>query len=501
MADRPDASRRPKAPCALVVFGGTGDLARRKLIPGLYSLCKDGLLPAGFAVVGIGRGAPDLESFRALHQESTSRFARARPLEDAAWGAFASRIEYVRGDLTDPEMYGRLRAQLDEADRTHGTAGNRLYFLAIPPSDFPGVLGQLRAAGLLYPLGDERFSRVMIEKPFGRDLQSARELNAMCAEFLDESQTYRIDHYLGKETVQNILVLRFGNAIFEPLWNRKYIDYVEITAAEELGVEGRGKFYDETGVLRDVVQNHLLEVLALTAMEPPVSFRADDLRDERVQVLRSLRPITGASVDAEVVRGQYRGYRAEPFVSPTSTTPTYVALRVMIDNWRWHGVPFYLRAGKRLAARQTEIAIHFQRVPLVLFGREGQTLDGNVLVLKIQPDEGIRLRFVCKSPGDELHVSNVTMDMSYAGSFDTPAQEAYERLFLDCLRGDSALFARRDDVEHAWRFVDPILARWAEQAGAAHAGGAIETYEPGTDGPACGAALLAHDGRRWRDVR
>jgi glucose-6-phosphate 1-dehydrogenase len=498
----PFHAERGADPCALVIFGATGDLARRKLFPGLYNLSREGLLPRECAIIGLGRNSADLPAFRALIKEAVARFSRTK-LDPAAWEELAARIYYVRGDLDEPGTYVALRAELARVDREHGTRGDRLYYFSVPPSSFPVILGRLREFGLLYDheavAGGGPWSRVMIEKPFGRDLASARALNKMAASFLHESQIFRIDHYLGKETVQNILVFRFGNSIFEPVWNRKYIDHVQITAAEELGMEGRGKFYDAIGALRDVVQNHLLEVLALVAMEPPVSFRADDQRDERVQVLRSLRPIVGEAVARETVRAQYRGYRQEPDVAPNSRTATCAALKVSIDNWRWQGVPFYLRAGKRLARRLTEIAIHFQAVPLCLFGRDDvcQPLEPNVLTLRLQPDEGIALRFTCKTPGGDLYVSNVTMDFSYARSFDRPPQEAYERLFLDCMRGDATLFARQDGVERAWEFVNPILEGWAA---ADRRGEPIPEYDPGSAGPVEADALLARDGRRWRPL-
>ncbi len=487
---------RPPDPCAMVIFGATGDLAHRKLVPALYNLAREKDLPARFALVGTSTSVGPADAYRAALRESVDRFSRVRPLDDAVWHEFSQRIDSVRGDVEDPGAYVALRERLAEADRRHGTQGNRLFYLAVPSAAFPTIVRHLKGAGLIHPPGAGSWSRVVVEKPFGRDFAGARELNGLVSEALDETQTFRIDHYLGKETVQNILVFRFGNSIFEPLWNRGSIDHVQITMAEELGVERRGRFYDATGVLRDVVQSHLLQVLALCAMEPPVSFRADDIRDEKLQLFRSLRPIAGADVDRFTVRGQYRGYREEEGVARDSRTPTYVAMRLQIDNWRWQGVPFYVRAGKGLRSRATEVAVHFQQIPFCLFGREEvcQLIEPNVLTIRIQPDEGISLRFACKTPGDDLSVGTVTMDFSYARSFRQTPAEAYERLLLDAMRGDATLFARRDGDEQAWTFVTPILEAW-EAAPAAPA-----PYERGSAGPNEADELIRRDRRRWRDL-
>ncbi len=490
-------ARRPD-PCTVVLFGVSGDLSKRKVVPALYNLALGRNLPAPLHLIGFSRSAADPALLRAQLQDSVSRFSRTRPLDAKVWESFAAGIDCVPGNIDDPAAYAALQAKLEEIESARPTGGNRLFYLATPPSAFPAILRNLSETGLIPPRNSPEtpWHRVVIEKPFGQDLPSARELNRLCAEVLHERQTFRIDHYLGKETVQNILLFRFGNALFEHLWNRTHVDHVQITAAESIGMEGRGSFYDQTGVLRDIVQNHLLQVLAVTAMDPPTTFQADDVRDAKVKVLRSLRPILSADLAKHVVPGQYRGYRSEPDVQPESRTPTYVALKVMIDNWRWQGVPFYLRAGKSLARRVTEVAIHFQSIPLCLFGRDDvcQKLEPNVLTLRLQPDEGISLTFAAKVPGEDLEAGTVTMDFSYARAFQKPLSDAYERLLLDCMRGDATLFARRDEIEHAWSFVTPILEAWSADATVPF------EYEPGSAGPQQAEPLLWRDGHRWREL-
>jgi glucose-6-phosphate 1-dehydrogenase len=488
------APPRP-APCAIVIFGATGDLTGRKLAPALYNLMVDDLLPEPAMIIGVARDPMTRDVFADRMLRRVSEHSR-QEVQPALWERFSAKLEYVAGDFATAETYTLLKAQL-EAASGRGTCGNRLFYFATPPSVFPMIIENLAKYGLIArtPAGSETTCRVIVEKPFGHDLASARALNDLIASHLDESQIFRIDHYLGKETVQNILVLRFGNSIFEPLWNRHHIDHVEITAAESIGIEGRGAFYESTGVVRDVIQNHLLQVLSLVAMEVPSSFSADDIRDEKAQVLRSIRRMQPADVAANTVRGQYRGYRDEPGVAKDSQTPTYAAMRVEIDDWRWKGVPFFLRAGKSLAERVTEVAIHFQNVPLVLFKHEaaGEALRPAVLTLRIQPEEGISLRFVAKVPGDRIAVGNVLMTMSYADAFKRPISEAYERLLLDCLRGDATLYTRRDSVDRAWQLMDPIVHAWDNTPG-------VIEYEPGSQGPAEADALIARDHDTWRPL-
>ncbi len=490
------APSRPPDPCVAVLFGVTGDLTHRKLMPALYNLAREHDLPDRFAVIGTSTSVPPAAEFRAQLRDSVGKFSRTQPVDEEVWTKFSGLIETVQADVNQPADYEKLRRAIEELEKKRGLPGNRLYYLAVPPGVFPVILRNLKNAGLLSPAGKQPWSRVVIEKPFGRDLASARELNRTVAELLDEKQTFRSDHYLGKETVQNILVFRFGNSIFEPIWNRKYIDHVQITMAEEIGVERRGKFYDVTGVLRDVVQSHLLQVLALSAMEAPATFKADDIHDEKFKLLRSIRPVLPGEVSENVVAAQYEGYRSAEGVAPDSRTPTFVALKLMIDNWRWQGVPFYVRAGKGLSGRKTEVSIHFQSIPFCLFGSEEvcQRIEPNVLALRIQPDEGIGLSFGCKVPGEDLSVGSVTMDFSYADSFKRAPWEAYERLLLDAMRGDHTLFARRDGDEQAWALVSPILEAWEA------AKEPLPQYETGRSGPREADALLKRDGRRWRPI-
>lgn len=488
--------RRRPDPCAIVIFGATGDLTGRKLAPALFNLMLDKALAEPTVIIGVSRSPMAPAAFGEKLKGPVALHSRQK-VEPAQWDKFAVMLDYVGGEFADDATYLGLKARLDAA-KAKGTRGNRVFYLSTPPSAFPVILQKLQQHGLIErrpQRSDGPGCRVIVEKPFGRDLATARELNEMIGTYLHESQIYRIDHYLGKETVQNILVFRFGNSIFEPLWNRNHIDYVEITAAESIGIEGRGAFYESTGVVRDIIQNHLLQVLSLVTMEVPASFSADDIRDEKGQVLRSVRSLTLNEVANDCVRGQYRGYREEPNVAPNSQTPTYAAMRFLIDSWRWQGVPFYLRAGKKLAERLTEVAIHFKSVPLVLFKEEaaGSVLQPAVLTLRIQPHEGISLRFVAKVPGENISVGNVLMTMTYADAFKRPISEAYERLLLDCMRGDATLFNRRDSVDRAWELIQPVLQVWEATPG-------VNIYEPGSAGPAAADEMIHRYGHHWREL-
>jgi glucose-6-phosphate 1-dehydrogenase len=488
----------------LVLFGATGDLAHRKVIPALYQLWRTNLLPHEFALVAIGRREYDDASFRTEIRASLEQFCRVLPLEEAAWASFSETIHYHRLDFADATGFEGLAGRLDELDDEQGTRGNRLFYLATQPSQFAEIIAQLGRVGLDHERHDGGWRRVVIEKPFGHDLDSAKRLNREVGKVFRESQVYRIDHYLGKETVRNLLVFRFGNGIFEPLWNRRYVDHVQITVAESIGIENRGAFYEETGASRDVLQNHLLQLVSLVAMEPPATFEADALRDEKVKVLRAI-GTHPADPATQVVRGQYGpgwvaatqvpGYRTEPDVDPASETETFVAARLTIDDWRWSGVPFYVRTGKRLPKRATEIAIQFREVPHRLFRDAAADPDPNLLAIRIQPDEGIMLRFGAKVPGLGMAIRPVTMDFTYGSAFSVDSPDAYETLILDALQGDASLFTRADEVEEAWGIVDPIVNAWA------HAPiPAFPNYDAGTWGPPSAEDLLTRDGRRWRRI-
>jgi glucose-6-phosphate 1-dehydrogenase len=488
----------------MVIFGATGDLTHRKLLPALYNLALEHPLPAGFSVVGFARRPYTDDQFREQALESINQYSRQKPVNPQVWESFACGIRYLQSSFNDPGGYERLNTLLNELDHERGTGGNRIFYLSTPPSQYPEIIQRLGAAGLNRSRKGG-WTRIIIEKPFGHDLGSARELNRQVGKVFKEEQVYRIDHYLGKETVQNILVFRFANGIFEPVWNRRYVDHVQITVAENLGLEGRGAYYEEAGAIRDMVQNHVLQLLTLVAMEPPIAFEANAVRDEKVKVLHALQPLVGQDVITNLVRAQYgpgwvggqqvRSYTEEPGVSPTSTTETYIAMKVFIDSWRWAGVPFYLRTGKHLPKRVSEIAIQFKQPPLMLFKRSeahGQ-VEPNVLTLRIQPDEGISLKFGAKVPGTEMQIRSVNMDFFYGSSFFREQPEAYERLILDCMLGDSTLFTRRDEVEAAWSFVQSILDEWKNEPRET-----ILTYESGTWGPQAADEFMWRDNRRWR---
>jgi len=493
-------------PCAVVIFGASGDLTRRKLLPAIYNLALSRSLPSGFAVVGVARRAKTAAQFSAEMKEGVAQFSRRKPIDPALWTDFERGLGYVQGSFDDPSTYKKLSAHLDELDNERGTRKNRLYYLAVPPSEFATIVANLKQAELVADPIAERsggpWTRIIIEKPFGHDLESSRQLNDCIASAFAETQVFRIDHYLGKETVQNLLVFRFANSLFEPIWSREHVDNVQITVAEEIGVEGRGKFFEQTGVTKDIVENHLLQLLSLTAMEPPISLSADAVRDEKVKVLRSLRRMEPTMIRENVVRGQYgRGfikgeevlaYREEPDIAKDSKVETYVAMKVLVDNWRWGGVPFYIRAGKRLPRKVTEIAIQFKQVPHSLFAAPDGGISPNVLTVRVQPDEGIALRFTTKEPGNATILRDVAMDFRYGSAFGSNTPEAYERLLLDAIRGDATLFTRRDEVEEQWAFIDPVIEAWRGQASAPPG------YPAGTWGPEQADDLLARDGRRWR---
>ena len=492
-------------PCVMVIFGASGDLTKRKLIPALYNLAKDNLLSRQFAVVGFATRDYTTETFRRQISEDIREFATEK-LDQEVWEWLVRRLYYVQGAFEDAQAFVRLKAQVEEAAQEHGVHDNRFYYLAVAPQFFGEIVRQLDAAGIAQEEND-KWRRVIIEKPFGRDLDSARALNAEIKSILSERQIYRIDHYLGKETVQNLMVFRFGNGIFEPIWNRRYIDHVQISAVETVGVENRGGYYDASGALRDMLPNHLFQLLSLTAMEPPISFKADAVRDEQSKVLNAIQPFTPEDVLSKTVRGQYGegtvgnekvpAYRAEARVDPQSTTDTFVALKLTLDNWRWADVPFYLRTGKRLASRGTEIVIQFRRAPFMLFRKTTvEDLSANQLVIRVQPSEGISLRFGAKIPGPVMRQGDVEMDFCYADYFGSTPSTGYERLLYDCMIGDQTLFQRADMVEAGWNIVTPMLDVWR-----ALPPRNFPNYAAGSSGPKEADDLLVRDGRAWREMK
>jgi glucose-6-phosphate 1-dehydrogenase len=491
----------PSQPCVIVMFGASGDLAQRKLLPALYDLAFHACLAPRFRLVGFSRTKMDDAEFQNKSGEALSK-AKA-PEDDKKRSEFLKNLQYFTGNYDDPDAFRRLAEKLNALDTEAQLGGNRLFYLATPPEIYLKVVEQLGKAGLARPKSDKSWTRIIIEKPFGRDQASARELNEKILSVFEEPQVYRIDHYLGKETVQNLLVFRFGNGIFEPLWNRNYIDHVQITAAESLGVERRAAFYESAGALRDMIQSHVLQLTSLVAMESPATFDATSVRNEKIKVLQSIRPLTSESIWKYVVRGQYGpgqengkpvpGYRQEPGVKPDSATETFVAMKLLVDNWRWSGVPFYLRTGKRLKKAITEIVIQFKPAPHKVFRGEGTDL--NCIVLNIQPDEGISLSFGAKAPGGQMHISPVTMDFQYRSTFGGVSRDAYATLINDCIRGDATLFDRADSVEAAWALVDPILKTWQGASPPP-----FPNYPAGSEGPRAADDLTVSEGRRWRPL-
>ena len=486
--------------CTVILFGASGDLAKRKVIPAMYDLAQYNSLGACYAIIGFARTPMTDETFRNSVGEAAKTISEVGPIDPQKWSDFAANLSYTAGDYSDPDSYVRLLERLAELEAAKKLCGNRLFYLSTPPEVYPDIVEQLGRAGLARPNKPNSWVRIIIEKPFGRDLASAKQLNKIVLNVFEEKQIYRIDHYLGKDTVQNLLVLRFGNGIFEPLWNRNYVDQVQITASETLGVERRGGFYETAGALRDMIQSHVLQLTSLVAVEPPASFDATAVRNEKLKVLQSIRPFNLEMVAQWVVRGQYApgkiadkslpGYREEQGVKPDSRTETFVAMRLLVDNWRWAGVPFYLRTGKRLARRSTEIMIQFKRAPHIVF-RERE-VEPNRLVLNIQPEEGVSVSFGAKRPGTEMSIGNVTMNFRYKEGFGGTTRSAYATLLNDCLRGDATLFDRGDSVEAAWSLVDPILDVWS----AAKTAG-VPVYSSGTWGPKESDQLLERDGRQW----
>ncbi len=503
--EEPGVSSRYIEPCIMVIFGATGDLTARKLLPALYNLAREGQLPPQFACVGFARRDKTHDQFRDEMRQAISSFSRVKPIDDALWNKFREHIFYHKSEFHETEGYARLQNFLQDLDARLGTKGNRVFYLSTQPSYFTTISEKLHESGLIYNSQQttDKWSRMIIEKPFGHDLNSAQSLQKDLLRFFREDQIYRIDHYLGKETVQNILVFRFANSLFESVWNNRYVDHVQITVAEDIGIGSRGAFWEEAGLLRDIVQNHMMQLLCLTAMEPPVSLAADAIRDEKVKVLQAIRPWKNEDFKTSVIRGQYGpgyingqeviSYREEKNVNPNSNVETYAALRFFIDNWRWAGVPFYLRAGKRLPKRASEIAIIFKDPPGVLFQQPDKRNEPNTLALRIQPDEGTALKINCKVPGPSSPIQPVKMDFRYGSYFGMSPPEAYERLILDCILGDNTLFARQDEVFNSWRLLTPLLQFWSETKP-----NDFPNYQSGTWGPKASDEMLARDKRKWR---
>ena len=491
--------------CAIVIFGATGDLTSRMIVPALYSLQQRGLLPEDFAIVGFSRSKWNTAVFRDEMEAAVRESAGAAPVDGDAWGKFAQRLYYISGNYGNRRDFQQLAELLDAVSKNHNCGGNYVFYLSTPPSVYSDVIQQLGAVGLHQAIGEESsWRRVVIEKPFGRDLTTAHTLNAQLANVFSESQTYRIDHYLGKETVQNILVFRLANHIFEPLWNRRYVDHVQITASESLGIEHRAGYYEESGAMRDMFQNHLLQLYSLVAMDPPVVFDSEAVGAEKIKVLRATRQIPLSELDQWAVRGQFgqgwvqgeyiKGYREEEDTDPRSNRETFAALKLHIDNWRWEGVPFYLRSGKSMAKKVTEIAIQFKRVPHLLFGlMPADTVNPNAIVIRVQPNEGFSLQFRVKSPGQTIRVQPVSMNFDYESLFNGEAPPAYETLLLDIMRGDRTLFAHSEWIEYAWGLITPIIEAW-DSSPASN----FPNYEAGSWGPPEADALIARDGRSWR---